>query len=85
VSAVLGATPYTREQMEEDLLYFDLSIARSLRRKVERLSTWCDEFLFAKIERDAAIESARERMVRLRALRHPIPGDIAEMILVEGA
>jgi hypothetical protein len=71
--------------MEEDLLYFDLSIARDLRRKVERLSTWCDEFLFAKIERDAAITSARNRIQRLRAWRHPIPGDLAEMVLLEGA
>lgn len=76
---------YTRDQMEEDLLYFDLDVCARLRRAMERLNPWGDEFLFTKIERDSAMESARGRLAFLRARDYLLSGDIAERCLWEGA
>jgi hypothetical protein len=79
--ADLLPTTSRRQEMVENFLYYALSAARSARERMERMrNPMSDAFLYAKIERDGAMQNARENLEKLRAVGWEPDPVLASMI-----
>lgn len=75
---------YTRQQQEEDWLYFQLEVARKCRRKMERLDSESHDRLILAFEREAALKSAAAHAHNLRVEGFGVPPLLITMMQAEG-
>lgn len=77
--------PYTAEERELDFTYFHLCRARDRRLEMARIEEGTREHLAKRIDRFAALETARFHLSNLRVWGVAITPEIESLAISEGA